>query len=122
MKVSFLEATGQNSSSIINGLLASVDEFISLQLLLTHGLVWHLLTGHREQDITALVNSDDPSPYVIISHTWADGEEVTYSELLAGTGKNKTGYTKVCFCGDMSSNVRMSRLIAVRIGRRLRID
>jgi Heterokaryon incompatibility protein (HET) len=48
-------------------------------------------------------NTDDPPPYAILSHTWTEGEEVTYSELLAGTGKHKTGYAKIRFCGERAA-------------------
>jgi len=44
-------------------------------------------------------DTDRLPPYAILSHTWIEGEEVTYPELVAGTGKNKTGYAKICFCG-----------------------
>src|SRR5579859_6526837 len=38
--------------------------------------------------------------YAILSHTWgADTEEVTYRDLIDGTGKNKVGYKKIRFCG-----------------------
>ena len=37
--------------------------------------------------------------YAILSHTWgADGEEVTFKELIEDTGKNKAGYKKIEFC------------------------
>src|SRR4051794_36313342 len=43
---------------------------------------------------------DDVPPYAILSHTWgADAEEVTFQDLEEGTGKSKTGYTKLQFCG-----------------------
>ena len=45
-------------------------------------------------------DTDDLPSYAILSHTWADGEEVTYNELVAGTGKNKAGYVKIRFCGE----------------------
>jgi hypothetical protein len=45
-------------------------------------------------------NDDDPPPYAILSHTWAQGQEVTYKELVSGTGKDKAGYTKIRFCVD----------------------
>jgi hypothetical protein len=39
--------------------------------------------------------------YAILSHTWgADAEEVTYRDLVDGTGKDKIGYEKIRFCGD----------------------
>jgi hypothetical protein len=42
--------------------------------------------------------------YAILSHTWgADTEEVTYRDLMDGTGKNKTGYQKIRFCGKQAS-------------------
>ncbi|KAK5731447.1 hypothetical protein LTR17_011409 [Elasticomyces elasticus] len=45
-----------------------------------------------------LVNDDRPPLYAILSHTWSEGQEVTYNELVAGTGKDKTGYAKIVFC------------------------
>jgi hypothetical protein len=50
----------------------------------------------------ATVETDDLPPYAILSHTWTDGE-VTYDELVAGTGKNKPGYSKIRFCGDRAT-------------------
>lgn len=43
---------------------------------------------------------DDIPPYAILSHTWSEGGEITYDELVAGTGKNKAGYAKLRFCGE----------------------
>jgi hypothetical protein len=43
-------------------------------------------------------DDESPPPYAILSHTWAEGQEVTYSELVAGTGKDKTSYDKILFC------------------------
>ena len=41
--------------------------------------------------------------YAILSHTWgADTEEVTYRDLINGTGKNKVGYEKIRFCGEQA--------------------
>lgn len=48
-------------------------------------------------------NNDDPPPYAILSHTWTEGQEVTYNELVAGTGKDKTGYDKIRFCGKRAA-------------------
>jgi hypothetical protein len=48
-------------------------------------------------------NDDDPPPYAILSHTWAEGQEVTYKELVSGTGKVKTGYDKIRFCVDRAA-------------------
>ncbi|RDW72205.1 hypothetical protein BP5796_08239 [Coleophoma crateriformis] len=47
---------------------------------------------------------DDNIPrYAILSHTWgADREEVTYQDLVDGTGINKSGYKKIYFCGEQA--------------------
>ncbi|KAH8589506.1 hypothetical protein B0O99DRAFT_692400 [Bisporella sp. PMI_857] len=48
------------------------------------------------------VNGKIPE-YAIISHTWgADTEEVTYRDMIDGTGKNKAGYEKIRFCGEQA--------------------
>jgi len=41
--------------------------------------------------------------YAILSHTWgADTEEVTFQDLMDGTGKSKAGYNKIRFCGEQA--------------------
>ncbi|KAF2729619.1 hypothetical protein EJ04DRAFT_588541 [Polyplosphaeria fusca] len=48
--------------------------------------------------------SDDLAPpYAILSHTWINGQEVTYNELLVETGADKHGYAKICFCGEQAA-------------------
>jgi hypothetical protein len=42
-------------------------------------------------------------PYAILSHTWTADQEVTYKELVDGTGTNKSGYTKLRFCGERAA-------------------
>jgi hypothetical protein len=43
-------------------------------------------------------------PYAILSHTWGpSNEEVTYQDLLSGTGKEKQGYCKLTFCGQQAA-------------------
>ncbi|ORY15982.1 heterokaryon incompatibility protein-domain-containing protein [Clohesyomyces aquaticus] len=42
-------------------------------------------------------------PYAILSHTWTDGAEVTYDDLVASTGKDKAGYDKIRFCGQRAA-------------------
>src|ERR1700722_15908795 len=43
--------------------------------------------------------------YAILSHTWgADDEEVTFKDLMEGTGKGKAGYEKIRFCGKQAAN------------------
>ncbi|EPE34697.1 hypothetical protein GLAREA_10391 [Glarea lozoyensis ATCC 20868] len=47
---------------------------------------------------------DDVPRYAILSHTWGkDTEEVTYRDLMGGTGKDKVGYDKIRFCGEQAA-------------------
>lgn len=44
-------------------------------------------------------------PYAILSHTWgADGDEVTFRDILEGGGKGKPGYRKLSFCAKQAVN------------------
>ena len=46
---------------------------------------------------------DNVPQYAILSHTWGvDTEEVTFKDLIEGTGKRKAGYEKVRFCGEQA--------------------
>jgi hypothetical protein len=49
-----------------------------------------------------LVGDDTIPPYAILSHTWEDGQEVIFKDLVNGTGQSKTGYDKVRFCGQQA--------------------
>jgi len=49
-----------------------------------------------------LVGDDPIPPYAILSHTWKEGQEVTFKDLMDGTGKSKTGYHKIQFCGQQA--------------------
>ena len=42
--------------------------------------------------------------YAILSHTWREREEeeVTFKDLIDGTGKEKAGYDKIRFCGEQA--------------------
>jgi hypothetical protein len=44
---------------------------------------------------------DDIPEYAILSHRWEAGE-VTFADLMNGTGKDKTGYGKIEFCGKQA--------------------
>lgn len=47
----------------------------------------------------------DIPPYAILSHTWrADHEEVTFRDLIEGTGKNKAGYCKLTLCAKQAAH------------------
>jgi hypothetical protein len=58
-----------------------------------------------EFSLTKDLIGDDlsPYPYAILSHTWgADGEEVTFKDMINGTGKGKAGYDKIRFCAEQA--------------------
>ncbi|KAF2811645.1 HET-domain-containing protein [Mytilinidion resinicola] len=53
-----------------------------------------------EISLTKYFVGDDPiPPYAILSHTWKEGHEVTFRDLMDGTGLDKAGYDKIQFCG-----------------------
>jgi hypothetical protein len=60
------------------------------------------LPGDAGFELTTF-DDDTAPPYAILSHTWTAGQEVTYEEILAGTGTNKSGYAKLCFCGERAA-------------------
>jgi len=46
---------------------------------------------------------DTIPPYAILSYTWGvDTEEVIFTDLIDGTGKDKPGYKKIRFCGEQA--------------------
>ena len=48
---------------------------------------------------------DNIPPYAILSHRWGpDTEEVTFKNLIDGTGKGKAGYDKIRFCAEKAAN------------------
>jgi hypothetical protein len=48
------------------------------------------------------VGDEDVPPYAILSHTWTKGDEVTFKDLIEGTGRNKAGFSKIQFCGEQA--------------------
>ena len=51
---------------------------------------------------------DNIPPYAILSHTWGvDNEEVTYKDLVEGTGRPKLGYRKIQFCAERAAHNRL---------------
>ena len=50
----------------------------------------------------SLLDKDIPRyPYAILSHTWGPAnEEVTYEDIVGGSGQDKAGYKKIEFCGE----------------------
>ncbi|TVY23810.1 Vegetative incompatibility protein HET-E-1, partial [Lachnellula hyalina] len=43
----------------------------------------------------------DVPPYAILSHTWGL-EEVTFKDMIERTGRSKTGFDKIRFCGEQA--------------------
>jgi hypothetical protein len=50
----------------------------------------------------ATFQDDNTPPYAILSHTWVEGQEVTFEDLTASTGKEKKGNKKIRFCGEQA--------------------
>src|SRR5438046_8848859 len=42
---------------------------------------------------------NDVPRYAILSHTWGT-DEVSFKDLIEGTGEDKLGYNKIRFCGE----------------------
>jgi len=52
---------------------------------------------------------DDIPPYAILSHTWGpDSEEVSYCDMIDGTGEQKEGHRKIRYCAEqaLKNNLR----------------
>ena len=49
-----------------------------------------------------IVDDNGIPPYVIISHTWRWGDEVTFQDIIDSTTKGKPGYEKIRFCGEQA--------------------
>jgi hypothetical protein len=52
-----------------------------------------------------LLDKDIPQyPYTILSHTWGQAsEEVTFEDIMEGSGRCKAGYKKIKFCGEQAA-------------------
>ena len=56
------------------------------------------LIHHLSGDEFELVSfNDEPPPYAILSHTWVEGQEVTYQDMIARIGRDKSGFDKIRF-------------------------
>jgi len=56
-----------------------------------------------ELSLTKDFGENDIPQYAILSHTWgADTEEVTFRDLVDGTGEKKVGYDKIRLCGEQA--------------------
>jgi hypothetical protein len=52
-----------------------------------------------------LLDKDIPRyPYAILSHTWGQAnEEITYEDIVEGSGRSKASYKKIEFCGEQAA-------------------
>ncbi|KAF2181607.1 kinesin light chain 1 [Zopfia rhizophila CBS 207.26] len=48
------------------------------------------------------IGDEEVPPYAILSHTWQEGQEVTFDDLGNDTGKSKAGYDKIRFCAQQA--------------------
>jgi hypothetical protein len=56
-----------------------------------------------ELSLTKDFVGDNIPEYAILLHIWgADTEEVTFQDLINDTGKSKTSYYKIRFCGEQT--------------------
>jgi hypothetical protein len=57
------------------------------------------------EDFTDLeqFKSKKSAKYAILSHTWTDGQEITYQEFKSGAGRDRTGWEKIRFCVDQAA-------------------
>lgn len=64
-----------------------------------------LLQCKSDQEFSLAEFFGDNIPrYAILSHTWgADNEEVTFKDLVEGSGTSKIGYQKIRFCGEQAA-------------------
>ncbi|KAG4430117.1 hypothetical protein IFR05_014401 [Cadophora sp. M221] len=60
-----------------------------------------LLQYNDGGDISLTEFAKNVPRYAILSHRWG-AEEITYNDLLDGTGRNKAGYSKIQFCGEQA--------------------
>ncbi|KAG4429842.1 hypothetical protein IFR05_014674 [Cadophora sp. M221] len=61
-----------------------------------------LLQLNNDSDISLIEFFEDDIPeYAILSHRWESGE-VTFKDLIDGTGEGKAGYGKIQFCGEQA--------------------
>lgn len=62
------------------------------------------LQDDGEFSLTEFAGNSIPR-YAVLSHTWgSDDEEVSFKDLIDGTGKTKAGYHKIRFCSKQAAN------------------
>jgi hypothetical protein len=70
-----------------------------------------LLRYGSDEDLsmtTDLVGDDQIPPYAILSHTWEEGQEVTFKDWTRDLGKGLRGYHKIIFCAQQAKRDGLS--------------
>jgi hypothetical protein len=58
--------------------------------------------------LVEFTGNDTIPPYAILSHTWGGkNDEVTYKDMIDGTGTEKPGYRKLGFCGRQAAKDKL---------------
>jgi WD40 repeat protein len=60
-----------------------------------------LLEHNNDGELSLTQFFDNIPRYAILSHTWGP-EEVTFTDLIEGSGISKAGYDKIRFCGEQA--------------------
>jgi hypothetical protein len=60
-----------------------------------------LLKYNNDDKLSLTQFFDDIPQYAILSHTWGP-DEVTYRDMMEGSGKDKTGFNKIRYCGEQA--------------------
>ena len=61
------------------------------------------LSSDDELSFTEDILDENKIPrYAILSHTWKEGEEVTFDEFSSESSKSKAGYAKIWFCAQQA--------------------
>lgn len=105
-----LKISRASTSHIVTLLILRVEVFWCRHILILKNLYLVLSmrllkrTDTGKFVLTKDFNSKHEYPvYAVLSHTWGkEGQEVTFSDILNGTGKRKGGYQKITFCADQA--------------------
>ena len=93
-----------NNLTYMSTLRLDIDEDPFLKVLSNLVSIMRLLERHNDGEFSLVEHFGDAKPpYAILSHTWG-AEEVTFKDIIDGTGKSKVGYEKILFCGECARN------------------
>lgn len=67
-------------------------------------ITMRLITRDAGADLSLIERTGaDIPPYAILSHTWDGDNEVSFSDIIDGTGKDKPRYAKLEFCVEQAA-------------------